>query len=115
VQKQQGEAAGYLLRDHNLQKELEAGVENLRYRCQITSSSQLTILKKSLKKSLTVEFCSFINSHLAGKKTQEKKTQDWNRMNLIIVGIIRATGITIVSLLLLLLVGRLKLPGLMMP
>ena len=36
-------------------------------------------------------------------------------MNLIIVGIIRATGIMIVSLLLLLLVGSLKLPGLMMP
>jgi len=35
-------------------------------------------------------------------------------MNLVIVGIIRATGI-LISLLLLLLVGRLKLPGLMMP
>jgi len=32
-----------------------------------------------------------------------------------IIGIIRATGIVILSLLLLLLVGSLKLPGLIMP
>ncbi len=37
------------------------------------------------------------------------------RMNLVSVGIIRATGILIISLLLLVLVGSLKLPGLMMP
>jgi len=36
-------------------------------------------------------------------------------MNVVIVGIIRATGILIISLLLLLLIGSLKLPGLMMP
>jgi hypothetical protein len=36
-------------------------------------------------------------------------------MNLVIVGIIRATGSLIISLLLLLLIGSLKLPGLMMP
>ena len=74
--------------------------------CQFSTGNS----QKKRKKSLTVEFCSFINPDLAAKKTQ-----DWNRMNLIIVGIIRATGIMIVSLLLLLLVGSLKLPGLMMP
>jgi hypothetical protein len=37
------------------------------------------------------------------------------RMNLVIVGIIRATGILIISPLLLLPVDSLKLPGLMMP
>jgi hypothetical protein len=36
-------------------------------------------------------------------------------MNVVIVGIIRATGTLIISLLLLLLIGSLKLPGLMMP
>jgi len=49
-------------------------------------------------------------SNLVGEKGQDK-----DRMNLIIVGIIRATGILTLSLLLLLLVGSLKLPGLMMP
>ncbi len=86
VQKQQSEAADYVLWDHNLQKELEAGVENLH--------------------SQASDHFQFL--------TDNSQKKAW-QLNLVIVGIIRATGIFIVSLVLLLLVGSLELPGLMMP
>ena len=55
MQKQQSEAADYLLWDHNLQKELEAGAEDLHSQvtdhfCFLTDNSQ-----KKAKKILTFE------------------------------------------------------------